>query len=401
MSAFMWQVPACAQQPADHPPSIRVATYNVSLYRKQQGQLLEDLQQGDQQARSIALVLQTVRPDIVLLNEFDYTGTSQAIDLFRNRYLNKPQAGSEPIHYPYYYTGPVNTGLASALDLDGDGKDDGPGDAYGWGRYTGQYGMLLLSQFPIYQEGVRSFQKFLWKDMPDAKLPQNPETGESYYTPQALSILRLSSKSHWDVPIQVKLGKRNHTMHFLCLHPTPPVFDGLENRNGLRNHDEIRFWADYIDPGRGDYIADDQGTKGGLPAGELFVIMGNLNADPVDGDSSGENIDQLLKHPLINATVTPNSQGAVKSSHRHFNLNAGHRGDPSHDTADFSGDEQGNLRVDYVLPSRELLSLRAGIYWPKEGEAGSQAIRASDHRLVYVDLSFTPPKGDKHCGASQ
>ena len=57
-------------------------------------------------------------------------------------------------------------------------------------------------------------------------------------------MFRLSSKSHWDVPIRI--GRE--TVHFLVSHPTPPVFDGPEDRNGTRNHDEIRFWADYVGP---------------------------------------------------------------------------------------------------------------------------------------------------------
>ena len=57
--------PAAAEQ-------FRVASYNVSLYRQQSGQLVEDLQAGSSQARDIARVIQRVRPDILLLNEFDF-----------------------------------------------------------------------------------------------------------------------------------------------------------------------------------------------------------------------------------------------------------------------------------------------------------------------------------------
>ena len=46
-------------------------------------------------------------------------------------------------------------------------------------------------------------------------------------------------------------------MHLLVAHPTPPTFDGAEDRNGTRNHDEIRFWADYVRPARGHYMYDD------------------------------------------------------------------------------------------------------------------------------------------------
>ena len=65
---------------------------------------------------------------------------------------------------------------------------------------------------------------------------------------EELEVVRLSSKSHWDVP--VKVG--GHTVHVLASHPTPPTFDGEEDRNGRRNHDEIRFWADYVSPGKAE-----------------------------------------------------------------------------------------------------------------------------------------------------
>ena len=124
--------------------------------------------------------------------------------------------------------------------------------------------------------------------------------------PPSSPSCRLSSKSHWDVPIDID----GTTVHFLVSHPTPPVFDGPEDRNGTRNFDEIRFWADYITPGpTSRYIYDDEGGTGGLRPGELFVIAGDQNSDPLDGDSIPGSIQQLLEHPLVNTRVTPQSAG--------------------------------------------------------------------------------------------
>lgn len=84
----------------DHAP-LRIATYNVSLYDEDAGGLVRRLELGNAQARQIAAVLQRVRPDVVLLNEFDYDGAGRAADLFQRRYLEQPQpGGGEVLHYP-------------------------------------------------------------------------------------------------------------------------------------------------------------------------------------------------------------------------------------------------------------------------------------------------------------
>ena len=130
--------------------TLRVAPYNTSLYDEDAGGLVARLQLGNAQARKIAAVLQKVRPDIVLLNEFDYDAAQRAADLFQRDYLEVAQAGGgAPLHYPHRYLAPVNTGLPSGLDLDGNGETGGIGrergnDAWGYGLHPGQYGMLVL-----------------------------------------------------------------------------------------------------------------------------------------------------------------------------------------------------------------------------------------------------------------
>ena len=65
------------------------------------------------------------------------------------------------------------------------------------------------------------------------------------------------------------------------MHPTPPVFDGAEDRNGKRNHDEIRLMADYLTPNKGDYISDDNDNEAGLDSHSRFVLLGDFNASDV------------------------------------------------------------------------------------------------------------------------
>ncbi|MFC7327439.1 endonuclease/exonuclease/phosphatase family protein [Marinactinospora rubrisoli] len=376
--------------------TVRFATFNASLNRAAEGRLVEDLSTGDNaQARTVAEIIQRSRPDVLLVNEFDYDADGTGAALFQRNYLSVGQGGAEPIEYPYRYTAPSNTGVASGFDLNNDGRavtEPGrPGygdDALGFGEFPGQYGMVVYSRFPIEESAIRTFQNFRWADMPGARLPADPETGEPFYGEDELAVLPLSSKSHWDLPIRI--GR--DTVHFLVSHPTPPSFDGPERRNVRRNHDEIRLWADYVRPGAGGYIYDDEGHRGGLPAGERFVIAGDLNADPNDGNGEPGAIRQLLEHPRVNDARPPASEGAVEASADQGGANAAHVTDPALDTADFADEPgPGNLRVDYVLPSRSLRTAGGGVFWPPSADplsrlTGEYPFPGSDHRLVWLDV---------------
>jgi endonuclease/exonuclease/phosphatase family metal-dependent hydrolase len=364
---------------------LRIATYNTSLYDDAAGGLVGRLQADDPDARRIAAVLQRVRPDVVLLNEFDHDPQGRAADLFQHDYLEVPQpGGGEPLRYPYRYLAPVNTGVPSGLDLDRSGAAGGEGrsrgnDAWGFGLHPGQYGMLVLSRYPIDAAAVRSFRQLKWSALPGARQPRDPATGEAWYPPQVWSQLRLSSKSHWDLPIATPLG----VVHLLAAHPTPPVFDGPENRNGLRNFDEIRLWAEYISPGERPWLCDDRGRCGGLPADARFVIVGDYNADPDDGDGLPGAIAQLLEHPRVNAGFVPRSPGAVE---RAAARGLPRTGDVGTHTGDF-GPKGGTLRLDYVLPSTGLRVRDGGVFWPAEGDPAAAIAGASDHHLVWLDLA--------------
>ncbi|HET7684830.1 MAG TPA: endonuclease/exonuclease/phosphatase family protein [Candidatus Limnocylindria bacterium] len=390
--------------------TVRFATFNASLNRSAAGQALNDLSQpydaGEAdatlrgrraQAANVAEIIQRTRPDVLLINEFDFEPNHALAIAFQENYLSVSQNGAEPIEYPHVFIAPSNTGMPSGKDLNNNGTVGGPDDALGFGFFPGQFGMAVFSRYPIERSAVRTFQTFLWEDMPGALLPDDPATAapNDWYAPDELDIFRLSSKSHWDVPLRV----RGTTIHFLVSHPTPPVFDGAEDRNGTRNHDEIRFWADYVTPGAGAYIYDDRGIRGGLAAGARFVIAGDQNSDPLDGDSIPGSIQQLLDNPRINATMTPSSAGGPYWAVVQDGLNDTHRGDPAFDTADFcdtavpppcSG--PGNLRVDYVLPSADLPIAASGVFWPTASDplvrltGAGFPVPSSDHRLVWVDV---------------
>lgn len=382
------------------PATLRVATYNVSLNRANAGDLITDLSDGtDAQAQGIAEVIQRTRPDVVLLNEFDFDAAGDAVRLFADNHLAVSQGGADPITYPHVFLAPSNTGVPSGHDLNNDGTVGGPDDAFGFGTFEGQYGMALLSRYPIDTAGVRTFQELRWADMPGALLPDDPDTAapDDWFTPEELADVRLSSKSHWDVPVVVG----GQVIHVLAAHPTPPVFDGPEDRNGRRNHDEIRFWADYVDPTASAWITDDDGGTGGLADGADFVIVGDYNADPHDGDSVASAANQILQSPFANpdieTTMAPSSAGGTRASADQAGANTGHTGDPAFDTGDFgfagAGNPDaapGNLRVDHVIPSLGLPILGSGVFWltPEDPLWPLGEFPHSDHRLVHVDLDL-------------
>lgn len=352
---------------------LRIATFNASLNRSAAGELVADLSAPDDpQAREVAEVVQRVRPDVLLVNEFDYA--PEAVDLFRDNYLEVGQNGAEPIEYPHAFIAPSNTGVPSGFDLDNSGAVGGPNDALAFGSFPGQYGMLVLSRFPLGE--ARTFRDFKWVDLPGNRIPAG------YYSPEEIAALPLSSKSHWDVPVQV--GRR--TVHVLASHPTPPTFDGPEDRNGTRNADEILFWRHYVQPGpESRALYDDEGRRGGLRPGERFVIMGDQNSDPFDGDSRPGAAQQILTARRV-IDPQPGSDGGAEAARLQGGPNLTHRGDPRVDTADFSEPVPGNLRVDYVLPSRPLQVRGSGVFWPVAADPLARLNDASDHHLVWVDL---------------
>ena len=349
---------------------LRVATFNIwELSRSKLDHRDAEGRYLHPQLASAAEVIQRVRPDIILLNEIDFDEEEREnARLFVERYLEVSQGGQKPISYPHIFFERSNTGLASGHDLDQDGTRDGPADAFGFGRYPGQYAMALLSRHPIDHQAARTFRLLPWRTMPHNLMPNGKNGKPAFYDAKAVSIFRLSSKSHWDVPIRV--GDR--TLHILASHPTPPVFDGEEDRNGRRNFDEIRFWVDYLSGGQSAaYISDDVGNTGPLARDEKFVLLGDLNADPNSNSSSayGQSaINQLLKHPRLQDPCPAKTGKAGDQDTSHYG------------------------RIDYALPSRNLKLISSNVFWPEPNDPLHRLVegpqRASDHALVWIDIKL-------------
>ena len=323
--------------------NLRIATWNVELFRRGPGLLLRDIALGkDAQVGAVQRVLARLDADVILLTNVDYDRGLLAARALVNGLADTP--------YPHVFALRPNTGMATGLDLDGDGRLGGAGDAQGWGRFSGQGGMLILSRLPIDPVGIRDFSTLLWADLPGALLPVT-------LTDEGRRLLRLSTTGHWEVPLVLPDGGR---LGLLAWHATPPAFDGPEERNRRRNHDETAFWLRLFD-----------GQLAHAPPTPPFVLVGDANLDPLAGDGRRAAMVALLSHPALRdpAPLAP-----------HLN------GKSAHDTAIFA--RTGGLRVDYVLPSTDLVIQAAGILRPDGADPALDAdlAAASRHFPVWLDL---------------
>ncbi|WP_254892321.1 endonuclease/exonuclease/phosphatase family protein [Roseovarius sp. A-2] len=345
---------ACLCLPATA-ETLRLVTWNVELERRGPGLLLRDiLRDTDPQIATIAEVVARLAPDILLLQEVDHDRDLHAMRALRDRLAR------DGPHYPHILALRPNSGLYSGRDMDGDGRCCDARDAQGYGAFSGQGGMALLSRYPIDRDAVQDFSALLWRDLPGALLPVRDD-GTPFPSAEARSAQRLSYTGHWVVPLMLPDGP----LTLMVFHATPPVFDGPEDANGRRNHDELRFWQHFLD-----------GAFGPAPQAR-FVLMGDANLDPNDSDGRRGAIRALLADPRLQ-DPRPMRRGPAA-------LAPGKSGDPRLHTVDWPPPGPGPLRVSYILPSRDLRVSDAGVHWPLTEES---APAASRHRPVWVDLAM-------------
>jgi hypothetical protein len=330
--------------------TLRIATWNSDLGRNGPGLLAEAIAKGeDPQINAAIATLAALDADILLLTSVDYDRGLVALTQLADRLATAGQP------YPYQFALRPNTGLQTGLDLDADGRLGEPEDAQGWGLFSGAEGMAILSRLPIDGANARDFSTFLWKDLPDTLLPPG-------MAPEVAATLRLSTTAHWEVPITTASG----SLRLLAFHATPPVFDGEEDLNGRRNHDEATFWRHLLDGALP------------MPAPQMpFVLLGDANLDPATGDGLRNGITALLAHPALQDPAPKGTHGRKEPSQN---------GDPALDTALY---EFGGLRVDIILPSADLTVADAGVLWPPDTDPLAATLStASHHRPVWVDITL-------------
>lgn len=299
--------------------TLRVAYWNTDLNRAGPGLLVRDVLGG--KAPDILAASQAIAAldaDLLLLSGVDYDAGARALAAL-NATLPDP--------YPHLVALRPNTGLPTGVDIDGNGRSDEARDAIAYGRFPGEGGMAILSRLPIDAAQGVDHSALLWRDLPGALLPPMP--------PGLADVQRLSSTGHHDTAVVLPDGRR---LHLLTWHATPPAFDGPEDRNGKRNHDETAFWLHLLDT-----------PQGPQPP---FVLLGQANIDPEKGDGNPAALRRLLADPRVQ-DVLPG------------------------DTVDYGG-ALGALRVAYILPS-------AGISVTASGHAPTPP--GARHHPIWLDIT--------------
>lgn len=338
------------------PELLRLAVFNTGLSRDGPGLMLRDILRGAPEARAAARLVAAADADAIVLLRFDYDHDGVALAAFAD--LVRAAGGPD---YGHRFARRPNAGLPSGVDLDGDGRRGGPRDAQGYGRFSGQGGIAVLSRHPIDATGATDYSALLWRDLPGATQPM--VAGRPFPSPGAQAVQRLHAVAAWSVPLGLPDGP---PLALLVFHATPPVFDGPEDLNGLRNADEIRFWQLLLD--------------GALPwpAPERFVLLGNANLDPDRGAGRRAAIRALLADPRLQdpAPVAPGPAAAPLAT-------------GLWDTADGPGP----LRVEYALPAAGLPVAASGLIDaatdPRLAPGFARdGLAPPLHRLVWVDLAL-------------
>ena len=308
--------------------------------------LLRDILSGNSEdVLAGAGIIADVKPDVLLLIGFDHDAQGAAMAAYADLLadLGAP--------YPHRLSPTPNTGIPTQRDIDGDGRFGRPRDAQGYGRFRGAGGMALLSRYPT--ELFEDFTALPWDSLPGSLSGTDGADGRQ----------RLSSVGHWVAALELP-GRQ--TIHLGAFHATPPVFDGPDDRNGRRNHDEIRFWQAYLD-----------GEIGHKDPRAPFILLGDANLDPEDGEGRRKAIADLLAYPMLQDPQPQSAGGRAEAD-------PGQIGDPALDTVDWRNGAPGNLRVSYLLPGRRWEVVASGVHWPL-GRSTEMNL-ASRHRMVWADL---------------
>jgi len=319
--------------------TLRVAYFHSGLGRDGPGLMLRALTVRPEAQSTAALdVMAAAGADILVLGDLDWDHGLAGLRALQAGLAERGRT------YPYFAFPQPVSGIDSGFDLDGDGRLREPEDGLGYGRFTGDNGVAVLSMLPL--GAPKLHHETLWAEHRSLTglVPKGAET-----------VLPLATSALWEVEVA------GFTLLVFAL--TAPVFDGPEDRNGKRNQDQIAFLMT-------------QAETLSRP-----LLTGRINLDPLDGDGFRDTAQALLTSPRLQDPM-PRSAGGEAMPNP-----SGHQGDPGLDTVNWS-DGPGALRVDYILPSRQVEISASGVLWPANGAPLSETgEEAGQNRLVWVDIA--------------
>lgn len=354
---------------------IRVATLHAGLRAESSAVLLEELQGGmHPAARVLAETVQANAPDVLVLTGISYDENQEIAETLNRQYLARGQNGQTGMQYSYTYTAPTNSGIDSGADLDGDGRVGGPADAIGYGNHPGERGMAVFSTRPVVEDEVRTFQEFLWEDMPENSIR------EGQFSKLEKSVLRLPSTTMWDIPIEVP-GEAEH-VHVVAtdLNSSPRS----ARPDDARNEDQRQMVADFVS-GSAWYLYDDDGVRGGLGAEDPFVIAGSLADEQELMTSPAEKVPELSTLLESEVLQDPAPEAVTDEPLPERDEAA----DPQATQGLSNGDA---VRSSYLLPATAIEVVGTGVFWPAEGEFGYDLVDPAESaspsgRLVWLDIA--------------
>ncbi len=298
--------------------------------------MLGEIVEGTPQISSLVKVITAALPDVLVLTGFDNDAGDLALAQFAARFGGK---------FPYFRGLVGNEGRESGLDLDGDGKLGGWADALGFGKFPGNAGMAILTRYPILS--VSNENEILWTGVEGAGMPRRSDG--SYFLRSDVAV-KIPVFSHGFFEVDIDLGDSVLTVFASYL--SPPVFDGPEDMNGLRNAAELQTIAGLL-----------------KDRSEPFALLADLNNDPQKGEGHKAPLLELLAQ-----LGQPDDLIGLPTA------NWASVADP--------------MRVDYVLPAPSVNVVRAGVVSPDQssknyGLTEADIRLASDHWLVWADI--VPP----------
>ena len=235
--------------------------------------------------------------------------------------------------------------------------------------------------------------------MPGALLPDDPATPApaDWYSPAELDVFRLSSKSHWDLPILI--GRQGR-----ALPDEPSDAAGLRRRRrtGTARGTSTRSASGPTTsrPARGGYIYDDAGRSGGLEPGIAVRDRRRPELRPARRRQHPGRDPATARAPARqHDSSTPASPGAVEQNALQGGVNLTHRSDPKlrhrrlrrRRTAATCGPTT-------CCRGRTCTSSTRGVFWPLMADplfrlVGVFPFPTSDHRLVWVDVRLPAQLG--------